>query len=101
MKIYDDGTENYLTEKIIDSKINKRRKNSTIKKKKYLIYKIRYSEYNNYNNTSAWQPFIDVDDYPELIANFYYNFSSKSESHNSFRMSENWFSLNKIALSSK
>ena len=41
---------NYLMKKIFDFKINKRRKDFIIKFKNYLIYKIKYIDYNNDNN---------------------------------------------------
>ena len=41
---------NYSTKKILDFKINKKRKNLIIKFKDYLIYKIKYIDYNNNDN---------------------------------------------------
>ena len=38
---------NHLAEKILDFKINKKRKNLITKFKDYLIYKIKYIDYNN------------------------------------------------------
>jgi hypothetical protein len=51
MKIYDNGIRNYSAKEIMNSKIDKKRKNSTTKKRGYFIYKIRYSGYDKYNST--------------------------------------------------
>ena len=41
----------YYVEKILNIKINKKKKNLLTRKKDYLIYKIKYSKYNEYNTT--------------------------------------------------
>jgi hypothetical protein len=85
----------------MNSKIDKKRKDPTIGKRECFIYKIKYSGYDNYNNTFIWQLFMDIDNYSELIADFYNNFFSKFGFYDFFRTSEDWFLLNKVALPSE
>ena len=54
MKIYDDETGDFKIKKIINLKIKKSRKDRATGKKNYLIYRIIYSEYNNYNTRPKW-----------------------------------------------
>ena len=49
IKIYDDGTGDFEVKEIINLKIKKGRKDRTTGKKNYLIYRIIYSGYSNYN----------------------------------------------------
>ena len=54
MEVYDDGTGDFKIKKIINLKIKKGRKNRATGKKDYLIYKIIYSGYSNYNSRPKW-----------------------------------------------
>ncbi len=49
IKIYDDGTGDFEVKEIINLKIKKSRKDRATGKKDYLIYRIIYSGYSNYN----------------------------------------------------
>ena len=49
MEIYDNGIGDFKVKEIINSKIKKGRKDRVTGKKGYLIYRIIYSGYSNYN----------------------------------------------------
>ena len=92
MKI--DEEENiYDVAKILDFKINDRRKNSVTKDKEYLLYKIKWTNYKNNKNEITWKNFTSTIDCANLIIDFHHFKSERSESYRSFKKLAEWVSL--------
>ena len=77
----------YYIKEILDFRIDGRRKDSFIGKKGYLMYKIKYLGYNEYNTTPEWQIFIDAVDLLDLVTDFYHRYLEKLGPHISFSIS--------------
>ena len=80
----------YEIEKIIDSRMNNKRNDLVIDRKKCLQYRIRWANYANVNTIFVWQIFIDVENAFAIVANFHYKYFDKSKSHDFFVRSTNW-----------
>ena len=80
----------YEIEEIIDSRINNKRNDLVIDRKKCLQYRIRWANYVNVNTIFVWQIFIDVENVLVVVANFHHKYFDKSKSHDTFVRSKNW-----------
>ena len=85
----DEGAD-HLAEEILDFRIDNRRKNPVTEKKGYLMYKIKYIDYNDDNDPPIWQVFIDVVDCLDLITDFHHKNSDHEGSYSSFTTSQDW-----------
>jgi transposase InsO family protein len=80
----------YYAEEVVDSKIFKRRKDKHTGKQGLLMYKVKYEGYEEWNQNPDWQPYWDLADCPNLIADFHHKYPDKDGPHPNFRTSENW-----------
>ncbi len=51
---YEDGSGDYVVTEVVDSKLDRRRKDPRSGKKGCLMYKIRYEGYESWNANSEW-----------------------------------------------
>ena len=94
-------TGEYYAEEILDSKMDKRRKDPLTGKKGCLMYKIRYSGYDSYNTTPEWQVWSDAAGSPDLVADFHHKHGDeKPGPHESFKAPEDWTPLLSMLISS-
>ena len=80
-----DDDADHDTKKILDSKIDKRRKDSITGEKEYLMYKIKYSEYNDDEDSSIFQIYTDAVDCSDLIVDFHHRYSNHVDFHALFK----------------
>ena len=78
-------------DKILNFKINRRRKNFITKKRESCFkYKIRWIKNDKVNAIFNWHDFTNVDDASYAIANYYHKYSNATKSHQNFMRSTNW-----------
>lgn len=86
----EDGAE-YEAEEIVDSTIDKRRKDSATGRKGCLMYKIKYRGDDKWNSKPSWQPWEDTIGCPYLVADYHHREGdSKPGPHSSFRAPSDW-----------
>ena len=88
-----DEEADHFAEKILDFRIDNRRKNLVTEKKSCLMYKIKYIDYNDDDDSSVWQVFIDVVDCSDLVVDFHHKNPDHEGSHSLFITSQDWESL--------
>ena len=81
-------------DEMLDSKIDKRRNDSTTRIKSCLRYRMRWTNRNNLNITFDWYIYIDLKTTSYLMIDFHYKYSKKNDFHAFFVRFENWISSN-------
>ena len=81
-------------DEMLDSKIDKRRNDSTTRTKSCLRYRMRWTDRNNLNITSDWYIYIDLKTASYLMIDFHYKYSKKNDFHAFFVRFEDWISSN-------
>lgn len=84
----DDEGSDYMVEEVLDAKIDKRFKDPLTGKKGCLMYKIRYTGYDD--DVPAWQSYDEVAGCPDLVADFHFKYPEKLGPHDSFRTPDGW-----------
>ena len=87
IQVDDEGGE-YFVDKVLDSQIDKRRKDPATGKKGYLIYKFRWTGHES--DIPKQELYINTVGYLELIANFHYNNPKKVGPYKLFKTPEDW-----------
>ena len=80
--------------KRIDFKLNYKKRNSVINKKEKLQYRVRYKDWNIWNQSFKWQNFEKLENAVDAIVNFHYFHSKKTEFHSTYKRSADWTSSN-------
>ena len=83
-----DDDANHDAKEILDFKIDKRRKDSVTGEKECLMYKIKYSGYDNDEDSSIFQIYTDAADCPDLVVDFHYRYPNYVDPHASFKTSQ-------------
>lgn len=86
----DENGADHPAEEILDSKVDKRRKDPVTGDKGCLMYKIKYTEYDNDDDPPVWQVFTDAAGCPHLVTNFHHRYPNHPSPHSSFTTPEDW-----------
>ena len=87
----DDKDDVWYVEQILNSKMNKRRKNSvTEETEDCLKYKIKWINNENVNTTFIWHDYIDVNNALYAIIDYHHRYFDEFKSHKNFVRSLNW-----------
>lgn len=82
----DDGEDAWKAIEIVDSTIDKRRKDPITGKKGCLMYKIKYKGYDDWNSKPGWQIWTDAVGCTDLVTDYHYKQGpTKPGPHSSFR----------------
>ena len=76
--------------KIVYSKLNHKKKDSVINERKKLQYRVRYKDWNIWNQSFKWQNFEKLENAVDAIVDFHYFHSEKAEFHNTYKRSADW-----------
>lgn len=86
---FPDGDEWNVAE-IVDSTIDKRRKDPVTNKKGCLMYKMNFTNSPAWNSKPPWQPFTDVTHSPDIVANYHHKYPKAEGPHTSAKTPEDW-----------
>ncbi|MCJ1465425.1 hypothetical protein MMC07_004043 [Pseudocyphellaria aurata] len=87
----DEGRTEYEAEEIVDSTIDKRRKDPATGVKGCLMYKIKYRGDDKWNSKPSWQPWEDTVGCPYLVADYHHvKGDTKPGPHSSFSIPSDW-----------
>ena len=81
-------------EKILDFKLYKKKLNSITREKKLLQYRIKFTEWNTYNQTFKWKNFDKLKNARDAVADFHHRYFDKFESHSIYQRFADWKSPN-------
>jgi hypothetical protein len=83
-----DGSEWWVDE-IVDSRINRRKKDPATSSRGLLEYKALYPNDEKWNANPEWQPYFDFDCLA-LLADFHHKYPTKDGPHKSFKIPDDW-----------
>ena len=86
----DIGLRKYIAKEILDSRINKRIKDLVSKKRRCLMYKIKFTGRDEQNANPDWHIWINTAGCQNIVADFHYKNKEKSDPHPSFQIPEDW-----------
>ena len=78
----------YVAKEILDSRIDKRRKDPVSRKKRCLMYKIKFTGRDKWNDNQNWQVWTDMAGCQDIVADFHHKNKEKPGSHLSFQIPE-------------
>ncbi len=84
----DIGLGEYVAEEILDSRIDKRRKDPVSGKRGCLMYKIKFTSRNEWNANTDWQVFTDTAGCQDIVPDFHHKNKEKPGPHPSFQTQE-------------
>ncbi|KAF1990557.1 hypothetical protein K402DRAFT_303904, partial [Aulographum hederae CBS 113979] len=76
--------QEWEVDEVVDSRINKAKKDSATGRKGLLEYKLQYRGFQGWNEMPSWQPYWDATGCPQLIADFHHRYPRKPGPHQSF-----------------
>lgn len=87
----DESDTEYEAQEIVDSTINKRRKDLATGNKGCLMYKIKYRGEDDWNANPPWQPWEDAIGCPYLVADYHHKHGdTKPGPHSLFETPSDW-----------
>ena len=86
----DEEGADHPAEEILDSRIDKRRKDPVTGSKGCLMYKIKYTGYDDDDDPPTWQIFTDAAGCPDLVADFHHKYPDHEGPHASFKTPRDW-----------
>ncbi len=89
----DIGLGEYVAVEILDSRIDKRRKDLVSGKRGCLMYKIKFMDRDEWNAKSDWQVWRDTAGGQDIVADFHHKNKEKPGPYPSFQTSEDWESV--------
>lgn len=93
-----EGEEHWGVQEILDSRIDKRRNDPLTGKRGCLMYKIRYTGYDE--DRPDWEPYQNTAGCPALVADYHHLYPDKPGPHQSFRTPQDWEPLLAMMLQS-
>ena len=93
-----EGEEHWGVQEILDSKIDRRRNDPLTGRKGCLMYKIRYTGYED--DRPEWEPYPNTAGCPALVADYHHQYPDKPGPHQSFRTPQDWEPLLAMLLQS-
>ena len=89
----DEEGDIYDVAKILDFKMDGRRKNPVTGDKGYLLYKIKWTGYKDSKDEITWENFTSTIGCADLITDFHHFKSERSEPHRLFKKPAEWAPL--------
>ncbi len=83
----EEGSEHFVDE-VIDSHIDKRKKDPMTQEKGLLEYKFKWTGHKN--DVPVWEPYWNAAGCPDLVADFHHSQPDKPGPHQSFQTPEDW-----------
>ena len=82
--------------KIVNLKIDKRINDFITKTREMLQYRVKYKNWDTWNQTFKWQSFIDFNNAQNAVVDYHYEYLERFDSHATFKQSKNWKFSNSI-----
>ena len=86
----DIGLGEYIAEEILDSRIDKRRKDLISRKRGCLMYKIKFMGRDEWNPNPDWLVWTDTAGCQDIVADFHHKNKENPGPHPGFQTLENW-----------
>lgn len=93
VKVTPEGGKIYDAEEIVGSKVDKRRKDPVTGDKGCLMYQVKWTGYDDDEEPTTWEPYINVAGSADLVADFHHAHPNEEGPHRSFKKPAEWAPL--------